>query len=826
MKKTVLPFLMILFAFSLSLNLLAQVPPPEGFPEITVVENGETGDGLVFLCTSAEAEDYFVFTLNNAGELMSYRELQDDYAYDFKMQPNGLLSYGQFISHHSYTGGGNVIHMVMDQEMNLVDSIQLRNEYIAEAHDFQILPNGHILMFGYYLTQMDLSEIVDGGYPDARVSGGIVQELDAEGNVIFQWRTWDHYTPENYPSWTRANRQTVSAFHLNTINLDIDGNLILATPSFTKKLNRQTSEIMWHLGGDENEFSFVGVDSTNGVGYVTGHAFYRLENGNFLLYDNSARQGTSNPNSEVHEFYIDEENKIAELVWTYAYPEDIGGWHRGNAQRLPNGNTMIGWGGASGDPIPTATEVDMEGNIMWEAYFTNAAMESYRAFRFPMGDALAAEQLLVELIQGNTYEFIQGDTLDTGIDVFLETITGSGYNELTVSTYNQAPKYPTFEGEDPMLLTKRVTLLPAYMYFSGTIYCEADVLGIENPEEITIYYRDVEDEGQFEPLATSWNYVTGKLEADFEMETAAKCEFVFGYPDHEPIAFPAWLHTPADGVSVNHEETLRMEWSPNGFFKYFTLQIATDESFSNIVVEETNYYQTYYYFEPEDNTSYFWRVKSFTESGNSFIAADWSETFTFNGTGPQLDIEVPAGNEAWTHGLEHFIEWNDNFADDVVLELYREDTLMYVIDTVESDGAYLWEIPVEQEIGCKYKVSVKNVVNNAIVSMSPDYFSITDTAGNDGCEDGVEEKYLIQQFKVYPVPSNDFVFLEYYLSDQETISMTLLDLHGHEIKVFAEERKTIGYHKQEISVGDLPKGIYLIMVNAGSQAYFEKLIIH
>ena len=315
----------LVFTYSLVLSIIilfrssifGQLPKPDNFPGITTNTYGETAEGDIFLTVSAEVEGvgYYVFRIDNDGNLLNYRELSDDYSYDFKMQPNGQLSYAQFLSHHSYSGGGNCEHIIMDQEMNILDTIQLKNRYIAEAHDFQLLPNGHILMFGYYLSQMDLSEIVDGGYPDAKVSGGIIQELDAERNVIFQWRTWDHYSPEEY-NWVRANRQTVSAFHLNTINEDIDGNIIFASPSFTKKLNRQTGDIMWHLGGYENEFSFIGVDSITGVDHVTGHAFYRLENGNFLLYDNAARTG-SNTSSEAHEYKIDEINKTAELIWTY-----------------------------------------------------------------------------------------------------------------------------------------------------------------------------------------------------------------------------------------------------------------------------------------------------------------------------------------------------------------------------------------------------------------------------------------------------------------------------------------------------------------------------
>ena len=148
----------------------SQVEKPTNFPAITTHTYGETGEGYVFLTVSTQVEGvgYYIFIMDNDGNLIKYKELTSDYAYDLKMQPNGELSYAQFLSHHTYTGGGNCEHVVMDQDMNILDTIQLKNRYIAEAHDFHILPNGHILMFGYYLTQMDLSQIVEGGFPDAK----------------------------------------------------------------------------------------------------------------------------------------------------------------------------------------------------------------------------------------------------------------------------------------------------------------------------------------------------------------------------------------------------------------------------------------------------------------------------------------------------------------------------------------------------------------------------------------------------------------------------------------------------------------------------------
>jgi hypothetical protein len=658
--------------------------------------------------------------IDDEGVPFSYQKLENDYAYDFKVQPNGLLSYAQFLSHHSYTGGGNCVHVVMDEDMNVVDTFQLGNGYVAEAHDFQLLPNGHVLAFGYYLTQMDLSDVVEGGYPNAMVSGGVVQELDQDKNVVWQWRSWDHYDKYDYPFGRRSNRQTVSAFHLNTINLDTDGHLFLATPSWTKKINRQTGEIMWHLGGEENEFSFIGVDSLDGVGDVTGHAFYRLENGNVLNYDNGPRTGAGT--SEAHEYKLDEVNKMAEKISTFTPAEDIQAWHRGNAQRLPNGNTLVGWGGASGDPIPTCTEFDSLGNVVLEVFFDNPEIESYRAFRFPYPPAHQYEASEEEVAQGDTYDFFQGDTLDIGVRIKLTDLVSIGYSELIVTTHVYAPQFSRFEERAPVVLPQRVVLSESSLNFiGGEISFDVDLFGLGNPEQITVYFRPTVGDSIFVPLPTTYNNVTHKITAVFDDFG----EFIFTYPDlaHQIIA--AKPVTPGNGEWVNYKLPLQLEWSQNGFFSHFALQVATDSAFDDLLIDEQEWRQTIYDMPSVPvNEDIFWRVKTSNDAGQS----DWSEAATFTTKSPYLTLKAPNGDEIWTRGLDHFIEWTGTIEEDVVLELYKENEYVSLIDTVPNTDAYRWTIPPDMDSACNYHISIRSVENAAIQDVSDVTFAINDSS--------------------------------------------------------------------------------------------------
>ena len=46
----------------------------------------------------------------------------------------------------------------------------------------------------------------------------------------------------------QVTQSIVNEFHFNAIEFDNDKNIIISTPTWSKKINRQTGDIMWHLG--------------------------------------------------------------------------------------------------------------------------------------------------------------------------------------------------------------------------------------------------------------------------------------------------------------------------------------------------------------------------------------------------------------------------------------------------------------------------------------------------------------------------------------------------------------------------------------------------
>jgi len=727
---------------------------PANFPGMTVTTyvTNQVADGHIFLAVASVTPGVgtYQMILQNDGTPVWYEENTNTHEiYDFKMLPNGHLHSAPFIEDHSWTGGGDVVHEIRDDGYHLRETITGGNGYVAEGHDFQWLPNGHVLQFGYTLSEVDVSQFLVGGHPAARVSGGVVQELDNQRNVVWQWRTWDHF---DFADRVTSQRAVINAFHLNAIFLDVDGQLILGTPSEIRKINRQTGEITWTLGGSDNEFAPVGEGAS--VDHWGGHGFHRLENGNFLMYDNGNRQGTIS--SKVFEYRLDEVAKTGTLIWSYTPPTVFPAWHRGNAQRLPNGNTFIGWGGArEGRRIPACTEVTPDGQVVYELYFnTNSPpIESYRAFRFPWPPNQKLEHIDFELATGNTYTF-------TNTGVTLEVLAGGGgYNELTVTREPFAPVDPAFAETAPRVLPLRVKLREsAIASLTARISFDAESFGFTQPTELTVYHRSQADQGIFVPQTTDFNPVTQQLRTTVSLTSSAGDfgELVFCYPDVADVPHPPLLAEVENdrGVqtheviapklagtgtvySVNEARPISLAWSPKGLARWFELQIANESSFGSPVVNEPFLTTAFYVWSNAvPSTTYYYRVRTQNDGG----ASDWS-VGSFVTVAPAVQVTAPNGDEVWPRGQQRFIQWRDNLAEDVVIDLYKGGVFLQSLTTNYSAGAYEWEVGLNLVPGDDYSIRVSSATNPALSDLSDLPFSIVDaplidTASIARLEDG------------------------------------------------------------------------------------------
>jgi hypothetical protein len=350
---------------------------PSDFPYVDIPVNDAPADGRIFL--ARWATNPYLLILENDGSPVFYRRVPVD-PRDFKVQPTGLLTY--------YLGGNLNAYYAMDSTYTVIDSFRCGNGYETDNHELLLLENGHALLIGRDTRQVDMRQYVPGGDSNATVIGNIVQELDGQHRVVFEWRSWDHFEitdATDYP----LTASVIDYVHMNSIDVDVDGNLLLSSRNMSEvtKISRTTGEIIWRLGGKNSDFTMVG-DPEGGISYQ--HDARSLGQGRYTIFDNGTYHVT--PVSRAVEYQIDTVAMTATLAWEYRHdPVRHTPW-MGNAQRLPNGNTLVGWSDAS---LPKITEVRPDGTKAFELDFVDPAA-CYRAFRFPWRGRAAVPYLIAE----------------------------------------------------------------------------------------------------------------------------------------------------------------------------------------------------------------------------------------------------------------------------------------------------------------------------------------------------------------------------------------------------------------------------------------------
>lgn len=339
-------------------------------PQLTVTVNNNPAEGYLFLAPFS-SNSYLIIT-NNNGSVFWFSS-PSWWCGDFKKQPNG---------HLTYWDGDKNKHFEMDENYNIVDTFSCGNGYFADIHELRVLNNRHAFLMAYDTQTVDMSQIVQGGNPNASVIGLIIQEVDKNNNVIFQWRSWDHIaiTDALHENLTAA---VIDYVHGNAIEIDNDSNILISSRHLDEitKIDRTTGNIIWRLGGLHNQFTFV--NDTLGFNYQ--HAVRRISNGNITIFDNG---NWHNPKfSRAVEYSLDEINKTATLVWEYRHNPSIFSGFMGYVQRLDNGNTLVSWGGAN----PTVTEVTPGKTVVFEASYPTGVY-TYRAYKFDWNTPVTIHQ--------------------------------------------------------------------------------------------------------------------------------------------------------------------------------------------------------------------------------------------------------------------------------------------------------------------------------------------------------------------------------------------------------------------------------------------------
>ncbi|MEI6606254.1 MAG: aryl-sulfate sulfotransferase [Verrucomicrobiota bacterium] len=402
------------------------VSVPSNFPHITITTNNNPCADPIFIDNRGGGGQCYNVIFDNTGSPIWYQRMPDERR-DMKVQPNGVLTLLARDKGQYFYG--------MNTHYEKIAEYWTTNGYSVDEHELQMLADGTYFLIGLNYQSVDLSRYVSGAGTSVGITEDCIQQFTPAGELIFQWRAWDHLDPAGQNTVVGATNPG-DFTHMNAIAVDSDGHILLSSRNTSEitKINADTGEIIWRLGGTHNQFTYVN-DSLGGQ--RNQHAIRPLGNNHYTMFDNG--NGHSPQVSRGVEYVVDPVAMTATLVWQYLQaPTNLFTYYMGNVQRLSNGNTLINWviGG-----YPKLTEVRPDGTKAFEMNWVSQ-YEAYRVWRCPWQGVALKPYLILESYPDNmTLLFNQfGDTNVAAYRIYAGTspqpTTLIGSSTTTMKSFN------------------------------------------------------------------------------------------------------------------------------------------------------------------------------------------------------------------------------------------------------------------------------------------------------------------------------------------------------------------------------------------------------
>jgi hypothetical protein len=343
------------------------LPLPASFPTFFTTFYGgavEPGFTLINLNGFPSSPTSFAAAITDLGEVVWYLPLASGIS-DFRLLDNGRLL-GIFGIGVETTLNGQIAWMSPPE--------------ITIHHEIFPMPNGNYMALGREYQEVTSQSVTK------QWSGDRILEFDHDDNsVVWEWSTFANVSTQDYDQdlWDNSPPTSFDWTHSNAVVYNsADDSVYLSIRHLSRivRIDYATQQIVYNMGftmpsGDDdfgdNLFSFQ-------------HAPEMQPNGNMVLFDNGNRRdhivhnNATGVTKAVELALTGNPPTSAAIVWDWTLP----GYNRakGDADRLPNGNTLL-----TAAKDLTVHEVNATGTEVWrvEIGLGPVSYKLYRAERVP-----------------------------------------------------------------------------------------------------------------------------------------------------------------------------------------------------------------------------------------------------------------------------------------------------------------------------------------------------------------------------------------------------------------------------------------------------------
>jgi len=337
----------------------------------------------------------YTFLIDMDGKIIHYWKSAYIQGFGTYLLENGdLLRLDEFGGNSAFMSGGRAGRVEkFDNQSNLLWEFIYANDEHCSHHDIKPLPNGNVLIIAWELKTK--TEAISAGRNPNRLRSNTLwpdHVIEVEpvgssgGNIVWEWHVWDHLiqdydsTKENYgivkdhPELIDVNFGTTDSDwnHINAIDYNEEFDQILLSVHNFNEIwiidhSTTTEEAAGHTGGNSDKGGDLlyrwGNPQAYGAGdasdqqYFGQHGANWIKEGcpgeeNILVFNNGGQGRRYSSVDEIvppvdnnghYEYVPSQAYGPDKPIWVYTTenPSDMYSMMLSNAQRLPNGNTLM-----------------------------------------------------------------------------------------------------------------------------------------------------------------------------------------------------------------------------------------------------------------------------------------------------------------------------------------------------------------------------------------------------------------------------------------------------------------------------------------------------
>ena len=275
---------------------------------VTVTENrAPASEGDIFVAPQFGPSQDGPMILDPQGRLVWFDPFpvsRNTLVTDFRVQQLDRQPVLTWWQGNTNSGHGRGEGVILNRDYQQIATVKAGNGLDMGLHEFLVTPQGDAYIFAP-------SPVHRPGLGKPAVDS-VLQEIDIKtGLVLFEWHALDHIPLSASYFTPHSPGHIFDPYHANSISVDSDGNLLVSMrdASAVYKIDHQTGQVLWTLGGKQSSFRMGAGTSTWGR-----HDALVEPDGTLTVFDDGAGPPKVHPYSRAIHETIDETRKSATLV--------------------------------------------------------------------------------------------------------------------------------------------------------------------------------------------------------------------------------------------------------------------------------------------------------------------------------------------------------------------------------------------------------------------------------------------------------------------------------------------------------------------------------